>query len=67
MTAGARNYLGIVEENFPIEALTDPMAFYDASPEVQLRERVERMIRNVERFLQMDEVELTPMSEYLLG
>jgi hypothetical protein len=67
MTAGARNYLGIVEENFPIEALTDPRVFYDASSETQLRERVDRMTRNVERFLQMDEVELTPMSEYLLG
>ena len=67
MTAGARNYLGIVEENFPIEALTDPRVFYDANSDAQLRERVERMTRNVERFLQMDEVELTPMSEYLLG
>jgi hypothetical protein len=67
MTAGARNYLGIVEENFPIEALTDPRVFYDANSDAQLRERVDRMTRNVERFLQMDEVELTPMSEYLLG
>ena len=67
MTAGARNYLGIVEESFPIEALSDPMVFYDAGTDEERRERVRRMTENVERFLQMDEVELTPMSEYLLG
>jgi len=67
LTAGARGYAGIVEESFPIEALSDPMVFYAASSETELRARVERMTRNVERFLQMDEVEITPMSEYFLG
>jgi len=67
MTLGARGYAGIVEESFPTEALSDPMVFYAASSDAELRSRVERMTRNVERFLQMDEVEITPMSEYLLG
>jgi hypothetical protein len=67
LTAGARRYAGIVEESFPIEALSDPMVFYNAGSEEERAANVERMTRNVERFLQMDEVEITPMSEYLLG
>ena len=59
LTAGARGYAGIVEESFPLEALSDPMVFYNADSEEQLRANVERMTRNVERFLQMDEVEIT--------
>ena len=67
LTAGARDYEAVVEESFPIDALTDPMVFYQASSQEELDAKIGRMMTNCERFLQMDEVETTPMSEYLLG
>ncbi|MFP6638988.1 MAG: EthD domain-containing protein, partial [Myxococcota bacterium] len=34
---------GIVEESFPMEALTDPHVWYDCSDEVEYRKRLDRM------------------------
>ena len=66
LTPGARAFDGIVEESFPMEALRDRFAFYESSSEEEFQAKFQRMMNNVNRFLEMDEVETTPMSEYLL-
>jgi hypothetical protein len=65
LTPGAPCWAAIVEENFPLGALTDPAVFYDAAGDPgRLRANQERMFRAVERFLALDRVESHPMSEY---
>ena len=58
---------GIVEESFPIGALTDPKVFYDCSSDEELKQRVGRMIESVNRFLDLEPLESIPMSEYFLS
>lgn len=57
---------GIVEESFPIGALTDPKVFYDCSSDEELKQRLGRMMESVNRFLDLKPLESTPMSEYFL-
>jgi hypothetical protein len=57
----------IVEETFPIGALTDPKVFYDAKDDSDLRARMERMMQSCQRFLDFEPMEYTHMSEYYLG
>lgn len=65
LTPGAPPWAAIVEENFPLGALTDPAVFYDAAGDPErLRTNQERMLRAVESFLALDRVESHPMSEY---
>ena len=56
----------IVEEGFPIGALEDPHVFYDAvgDPE-KFQANLERMMKTVERFLEMPATDVTAMSEYV--
>lgn len=56
----------VVEETFPIGALTDPKVFYDAPDDETLRRNLGRMIESCERFLDLEPLECTPMSEYPL-
>jgi len=67
LTGVTRGFDGIVEESFPIRALTDPLFYYESDSEEEWQRRVDRMTENCQRFLAFDEVEITPMSEYLLG
>ena len=60
-------WIAIVEETFPIGALTDPKVFYDASTDDELRANVGRMVESCNRFLDMEPLEFTHMSEYVLG
>jgi hypothetical protein len=56
---------GIVEEGFPIEALTDPRVFYDAvDSETRFRENAKRMVDSCLAFLSIERVDSHPMSEY---
>lgn len=65
LTDDAPPWLGIVEEGFPIEALTDRRAFYDAGDSDELfRENVKRMVDSCAAFLSLDRVDSHPMSEY---
>lgn len=57
---------GIVEEMFPIAALTDPMAWYAAASEDDLRARLGRMMASVQRFLDFTPLESHPMSHYAM-
>ena len=58
---------GIVEEGFPIEALTDPLAWYDCDSKEEHAKRLKRMMESVTAFLDLGVMESTPMSEYFLG
>jgi hypothetical protein len=65
LTEGAPRWAAIVEENFPLGALTDPAVFYDADGDpAKLRANQERMMSAVGRFLALDRIESHPMSEY---
>ena len=65
LTRDAPRWHAIVEENFPLGALTDPAVFYDAAGDpAKLRANQERMFRAVQGFLALDRVESHPMSEY---
>jgi hypothetical protein len=67
LTEGAPNWDAIIEETFPIGALTDPRVFYDAKSEEELKRNSERMIESCQRFLDFEPLEYTHMSEYYLG
>jgi hypothetical protein len=67
LTASARGFNGIVEESFPMQALTDPLFYYETDSQEEWQRRVNRMIESCQRFLEMEEIDTTPMSEYLLG
>ena len=60
-------WTGIVEETFPIGALTDPKVFYDAADDDELKQNLDRMMASVQRFLDDGPMEFTHMSEYDLG
>jgi hypothetical protein len=65
LTDDAPRWAAIVEENFPLGALTDPAVFYDAAGDpAKLRANQERMMSAVGRFLALDRIESHPMSEY---
>lgn len=65
LTLNAPEWHGIVEEGFPIEALTDPRVFYDAvdSPD-RHRANAKRMVESCAAFLSLERVDSHPMSEY---
>lgn len=68
LTEGAPDcWTGIVEETFPIGALTDPLVFYDSKDQAEFEQRLERMMASVRRFLDDAPMEFTHMSEYDLG
>jgi hypothetical protein len=67
LTATGGDWDGIVEESFPIEALTDPHVWYDCSSEDEYKKRLRRMIESVTAFLDLSVLESTPMSEYWQG
>lgn len=66
LTEGAPRWAAIVEENFPLAALSDPAAFYDAvgDPD-KLRRNLRRMLDTCQGFLAQERVESHPMSEYV--
>ena len=67
LTPGAPVRDGIVEETFPIEALTDPHVWYDCTSEDEYQKRLARMMGSVNAFLDMGPLVSVPMSEYFLG
>ena len=63
----APSWDGIVEETFPIEALTDSRVFYDATSDEEFQRNTRRMVESCQRFLDFGPLELTHMSEYTFG
>jgi len=66
LTDGAPAWDGIVEELFPLGALTDQKVWYAATSDEQLRSHQKRMMESVQRFLDLGSIESHPMSQYLL-
>ena len=66
LTPDAPRWAALVEESFPIEALTDQAVWYAAvgDPE-RLEQNRRRMIESCLAFLALDRVESHPMSEYV--
>lgn len=59
--------LAIVEENFPPEAMTSDHAFYaTGGDEALLKEHVSAMIGSCARFIDFEQIDVIPMSEYLI-
>jgi len=65
VTDGAPPWGGIIEETFPLEALSNPQAFYDAvGNEPKYQANLKRMIDSCRAFLSLEKVDSHPMSEY---
>jgi hypothetical protein len=56
-----------VEEAFPIEALSDPLVWYDCDTKEEHQRRVKQMVESVSAFLDLSTLESIPMSQYVLG
>jgi hypothetical protein len=68
LTPGApTRWSAIVEESFPIEALDDPMIFFDSTTRQEYETHLARMVESCRRFLDLDSLEVTLVSEYWFG
>lgn len=67
LTEAGDDWDGIVEESFPIEALTDPLAWYACDSKEEYQRRLSRMLDSVNAFLDLSVLESMPMSEYYQG
>ena len=61
------HWSALVEESFPIEALEDPMVFFDAKTQQELEMNRKRMVESCARFLDFDSLEVTFVSEFWYG
>ncbi|OBI41511.1 hypothetical protein A5707_07260 [Mycobacterium kyorinense] len=66
LTPDAPPIAGIVEELFPIEAVTDLRAFFGAADEDDLQDRVSRMIASTSAFGANENIDTVPTSRYVL-
>ena len=71
LTADAPPYAAIVEELFPPAAMTSPHAFFDAvdgeeANEDRLQRNVSAMIESTTRFLDIDQIDVFPTSQYVV-
>ncbi len=68
LTAGAPAFASIVEECFPLEAMTDPRTFYGAPcDQKKYEERLDRMMTSCSRFIDVDKIDVMITSEYRFG
>jgi hypothetical protein len=68
LTEGAPEYAAFVEECFPIEALTDPLAFFDAVGDpVKFEANLAMMMDSCGRFIQFGRIDIIPTSQYDFG
>ena len=66
LTPNAPSWAAIVEESFPLAALSDPAAFYDAVGDpAKLKRNLKRMLDTCQGFLAQERVESHPMSEWV--
>lgn len=65
LTDGAPDYDAFVEECFPIEALTDPFAFFDAvGDQTKFDANLAVMMNSCNRFIQFGKIDIIPTSQY---
>ena len=68
LTPGAPDHWSaFVEESFPIEALDDPLVFFDARSKSEYEANLGRMLDSCRRFMRLDSLEVTFVSEYDMG
>ena len=65
LTPGAPEIAGIVEELFPIEAVTDLQAFFGAADEAELQDRLGRMVASTSAFGANQNIDTVPTSRYV--
>jgi hypothetical protein len=66
LTPDAPELAGIVEELFPIEAVTDLQAFFGAADDADLQQRLSRMVASTTAFGANDNIDTIPTSRYVL-
>jgi|SRR5579875_2021606 len=65
LTPDAPAIAGIVEELFPIEAITDLHAFFGAADDNDLQDRISRMVASTTAFGANDNIDTVPTSRYV--
>ncbi len=65
LTPGAADIAAIVEELFPLEAISDLHAFFGAADDDDLRNRMERMVASTAAFGANRDVDTVPTSRYV--
>jgi hypothetical protein len=65
LTEGAPAFAAIVEELFPIEAISDLHVFFGAADDDVLRDRMERMVASTAAFGANRDVDTVPTSRYV--
>ena len=65
LTPGAPRINAIVEELFPLEAMSNLHAFFGATDDDDLRDRMERMVASTEAFGANRDVDTVPTSRYM--
>lgn len=66
LTPGAPEIAAIVEEHFPMAAITDPHEFYGSrGDEDEMRRRIETLMSSVARFGADKDLDLVPTSRYV--
>ena len=65
LTPNAPGIAGIVEELFPMEAITDVSAFFGASDENDLQHRISRMVASTTAFGANENIDTVPTSRYV--
>lgn len=66
LTYAAPPYDAIIEESFPLAAMTDWQTFYDASGNPELfRQRQQEMMASCQRFIDFDKIDACSTSEYV--
>ncbi|MEQ8839383.1 MAG: EthD domain-containing protein [Acidimicrobiales bacterium] len=66
MAGPAQPWAAIVEEAFPLEAMTDPHVFFDAvGDDDRFQANIGRMVDTVAKMLEMDQTDVTITSEYV--
>ena len=65
LTPGSPRYAAIVEECFPLEALSDPFVFFDAvGDEAKFNENLKIMMDSCDRFIDRGVVDVLPTSQF---
>ena len=67
LTPDAPRLAGIVEELFPIEAVTDLQAFFGAADDADLQRRLARMVSSTSAFGANENIDTVPTSRYVLA
>ena len=66
LSEGAAPYSAMIEESFPLAAMTSEHVFYDAPDDEALQKNMTAMMESCARFIDFQRIDVIPMSEYLI-